>query len=120
MKDATLVMSEESMPTLSLIAPLHAKLVMGAEESPDDTQTVKDIKAAIAQDLGKRYNERETLYMASAVDPRFKDLPFLSEAEASEIYSRLTNAVVAVIKKQQNVSKYINILHLEKIHCSYN
>ena len=105
MKDATLVMSEESMPTLSLIAPLHAKLVMGAEENPDDTQTIKDIKAAIAQDLGKRYNEKETLYMASTVDPRFKDLPFLSEAEASEIYSRLTNAVVVVIKKQQNVSK---------------
>lgn len=66
MKDATLVMSEESMPTLSLIAPLHAKLVMGAEESPDDTQTVKDIKAAIAQSgiWEKRYNERETVYMA--------------------------------------------------------
>ncbi|XP_073701142.1 E3 SUMO-protein ligase ZBED1-like [Garra rufa] len=105
MKDATLVMSEESMPTLSLIAPLHTKLVMGAEENPDDTQTVKDIKAAIAQDLGKRYSERETLYMASAVDPRFKDLPFLSEAEASEIYSKLTNAVVAVIKKQQNLQE---------------
>lgn len=41
----------------------------------------------------------------SAVDPRFKDLHFLSEAETSEIYSRMTNAVVAVIKKQQNVSK---------------
>ena len=112
MKDAILVMSEESMPTLSLIAPLHAKLLMSAEESPDDdTQTVKDIKAAIAQDLGKRCNERKTLYMASAdaaVDQlisRFKDLPFLSEAEASETYSRLTKAVVAVIKKQQNVSK---------------
>ncbi|CAI5652041.1 unnamed protein product [Oreochromis niloticus] len=39
MKDATLVMSEESMPTLSIIAPLHAKLVMGAQESVDDTPT---------------------------------------------------------------------------------
>lgn len=55
MKDATLVMSEESMPTLSIIASLHAKLVMGTQESLDDTPTVKDIKAAILQDLGKRY-----------------------------------------------------------------
>uniref|UniRef100_A0AAZ1Y5E7 BED-type domain-containing protein n=1 Tax=Oreochromis aureus TaxID=47969 RepID=A0AAZ1Y5E7_OREAU len=90
MKDTTLVMSEESMPTLSVIAPLHAKLVIGAQESVDDTPTVRDIKTAIAEDLGKRYvNERETLWMASTVDPRFKDLPFLSEAETSETYSRL-------------------------------
>lgn len=38
LKDATLVMSEESMPTLSIIAPLHAKLVIGTEESLDDTE----------------------------------------------------------------------------------
>lgn len=69
MKDATSVMSEESMPIPSITAPLHAKLVMGTEESLDDTQMVKDIKAAIAQDLGKRYvEERETLCMASALD----------------------------------------------------
>uniref|UniRef100_A0A8C1U7M1 BED-type domain-containing protein n=1 Tax=Cyprinus carpio TaxID=7962 RepID=A0A8C1U7M1_CYPCA len=83
MKDATLVMSEESMPTVSIIAPLYAKLVTGTEEHLDDTQTVKSIKAAIAKDLGKRYagDEQDILRMASALDPRFKDLPFLSEAE---------------------------------------
>uniref|UniRef100_A0A1A8HGQ5 HAT C-terminal dimerisation domain-containing protein n=1 Tax=Nothobranchius korthausae TaxID=1143690 RepID=A0A1A8HGQ5_9TELE len=48
-----MVMSEESVPTLSVIAPLHAKLMMGAQESHDDTATVRDIKAAIAEDLGK-------------------------------------------------------------------
>ncbi|XP_046692240.1 E3 SUMO-protein ligase ZBED1 [Silurus meridionalis] len=100
-KNATLVMSEE--PTFSVIAPLYSKLVMGTEESPDDTKTAKDIKAAIAQDLGKRYaNERETLCMASALNPRFKDLPFLSEMEIKETYSKMTDAVVAAIKKQQN------------------
>ncbi|XP_019218465.1 zinc finger BED domain-containing protein 1-like [Oreochromis niloticus] len=110
MKDATLVMSEESMPTLSIIAPLHAKLVMGAQESVDDTPTVRDIKTAIAEDLGKRYvNERETLWMASTVDPRFKDLPFLSEAETSETYSRLLDTVVTVIKKEK-ISKRIRRL----------
>ncbi|XP_041866820.1 zinc finger protein 708-like isoform X2 [Melanotaenia boesemani] len=40
--------------------------------------------------------------MASAVDPSFKDVPIPSEAETSEIYSRPTTAVVAVMKKQQN------------------
>nr|XP_054594153.1 E3 SUMO-protein ligase ZBED1-like [Nothobranchius furzeri] len=97
MKDATLVMSEESVPTLSVIAPLHAKLMMGAQESHDDTPTVRDIKAAVAEDLGKRYaSEKETLHMASAVDPRFKGLPFLSEAETRDSYSRLLEAVVGM------------------------
>ncbi|XP_046692045.1 E3 SUMO-protein ligase ZBED1-like isoform X2 [Silurus meridionalis] len=107
-RNATLVMSEESMPTLSVIAPLYSKLVMGSEESPDDTKSAKDIKAAIAQDLGKRYaNERKTLCMASALDPRFKDLPFLSEMEIKETYSRMTDAVVAAIKKQQNEAREV-------------
>lgn len=105
MKDATLVMSDKSIPTLSIAAPLHVKLFKGAEEGPDDLHTVKEIKAAIAQDLGKRYvNSREIMCMVSAVDPRFKELPFLSEVEAREIYNILTNAVVAVINKQQIVS----------------
>ncbi|XP_056414792.1 E3 SUMO-protein ligase ZBED1-like isoform X2 [Hyla sarda] len=105
MKDATLVMSEESMPTLSLIAPLHAKLIMGTERSPDDSDTVKDIKEAIAQDLKKRYaNEKETLYMASAVDPRFKNLPFLPADEADDIYARLTEAVEVEIQKLTTTS----------------
>ncbi|KAL3975973.1 G2/M phase-specific E3 ubiquitin-protein ligase [Sarotherodon galilaeus] len=90
MKDATLVMSEESMPTLSIVAPLHAKLVTGAQESVDDTPTVRDIKTAIAEDLGKRY-----------------DLPFLSEAETSESYSRLLDTVVAVIKKEKKCNSKI-------------
>uniref|UniRef100_A0A8B9H5C0 Zinc finger BED domain-containing protein 1-like n=1 Tax=Astyanax mexicanus TaxID=7994 RepID=A0A8B9H5C0_ASTMX len=111
MKDATLVMSEESMPTLAIVAPLHAKLVMGTEESSEDTQTVKEIKTVIAQDLGKRYgSEKETLCMASALDPRFKDLPFLSEAETNDTYSKINAAVVAAIEKQQNQLEQIDSL----------
>ncbi|KAJ8269395.1 hypothetical protein COCON_G00120020 [Conger conger] len=103
MKDAILVMSEEKMPTLSLIAPLHDNLVKSTAEMEDDSATVKEIKLAIAQDLGKRYtNANETLYMASAVDPRFKDLLFLTEQKKTETYSRLTDAVTDVIKKKRN------------------
>ncbi|XP_055006883.1 E3 SUMO-protein ligase ZBED1-like [Boleophthalmus pectinirostris] len=95
MKDATLVMSEESMPTLSLIARLHAKLVMAAENHPGDSETSREVKLVIAQDLSKRYStEMTTLYMASAVDP-----PFQEEEEAVHIYSTLTDPVVAEIQK---------------------
>ncbi|XP_061108746.1 E3 SUMO-protein ligase ZBED1-like isoform X2 [Conger conger] len=109
MKDAILVMSEEKMPTLSLIAPLHDNLVKSTAEMEDDSATVKEIKLAIAQDLGKRYtNANETLYMASAVDPRFKDLLFLTEQKKTETYSRLTDAVTDVIKKKRNEAEVVD------------
>ncbi|XP_061528757.1 uncharacterized protein LOC133400289 isoform X2 [Phycodurus eques] len=64
--------------------------------------TVRDLKAA--QDLSKRYaNEKETLNMASALDPWFKCLPFLSDEEAAHFYSRLTDAVVAEMQQHSNV-----------------
>lgn len=47
---------------------------MGTEWSSDVTKPLKDIKATIAQDLGKRYAiNKETLSMASGLDPGFKD-----------------------------------------------
>ena len=111
------------MPTVSIIAPLYAKLVMGTEEHLDDTQTVKSIKAAIAKDLGERYadDEQDTLRMASALDPQFKDRPFLSEAEANDVDFTITDAVVEDLTKQQNAStnKCIKYTHNGNIMFKY-
>lgn len=46
-KDATLVMLEDSILTVSLTTQFHPKLFMGT----DELDMVKDIKEAIAQDL---------------------------------------------------------------------
>ena len=57
MKDVNLVMSEESMPTL-----YHCTTSCQASHGNrlDDTQAMKNTKAAIAHDLGRRYaNERD-------------------------------------------------------------
>ncbi|XP_042594798.1 E3 SUMO-protein ligase ZBED1-like [Cyprinus carpio] len=92
MKIATLVMSKESSPTLSVVAPLHAQLIQDFQESRADSEIVKEIKAAICQDLSKRYmdQQKETMYVCSALDPRFKALPFLPDDEREEIYLRIT------------------------------
>uniref|UniRef100_A0A3B3ZVN8 BED-type domain-containing protein n=1 Tax=Periophthalmus magnuspinnatus TaxID=409849 RepID=A0A3B3ZVN8_9GOBI len=81
MKVATLVMSKESTPTLSVVAPLHAQLIHDLQESPSDSTLVKEIKAAICEDLSKRYKDehKETMYLCSAPDPQFKALPFLPD-----------------------------------------
>ena len=50
---------------------------------------VRDTKQAIIQDLQKRYStveEKNTLHTASALDPRFKSLPFLTTDDISDTY----------------------------------
>lgn len=80
MKIATLVMSKESSPTLSVVAPLHAQLIHDFQESQSDGELVREIKAAISQDLSKRYmdQQKETMCVCSALDPRFKSFFFQS------------------------------------------
>ncbi|KAI7802176.1 putative zinc finger BED domain-containing protein 1-like [Triplophysa rosa] len=100
MKVATLVMSEESTPTVSVVAPLHAQLIHDLQESPTDSTMTKEIKSAICLDLNKRYlydEEKDVLYVASTMDPRFKALPFLSEVKRQDIYEK----VIAEAAKSQ-------------------
>ncbi|XP_065096446.2 E3 SUMO-protein ligase ZBED1-like [Paramisgurnus dabryanus] len=90
MKDATVLMSEESSPSICLIAPLQAQLIQDSS-GESESSMVREIKHAISGDLSKRYKseqERNTLLTASALDPRFKGLPFLS-VEEREMYGRL-------------------------------
>ncbi|XP_072568141.1 E3 SUMO-protein ligase ZBED1-like isoform X2 [Paramormyrops kingsleyae] len=92
MKVATLVLSEESTATLSLVAPLHAQMIHDLQESPSESTMIKEIKSAICLDLNKRYlddEQKDILYVASAMDPRFKALPFLSDDKRQDIYVRV-------------------------------
>ncbi|XP_029958862.1 zinc finger BED domain-containing protein 1-like isoform X2 [Salarias fasciatus] len=92
MKAATIVMEEEKTPTLSAVAPIHAQLIEKLQESPGDSNMSKEIKSAICQDLGRRHldeQQRQTLHVCAALDPRFKTLPFLSEDEQKAVYDRV-------------------------------
>lgn len=103
-KVATCVMSDESNPTLSVIAPLHAQLLQATQESLGDPQLVRELKEAVHQDLIKRYAsklEKATLNLASALDPRFKALPFLSGDEKQETFARMVAEAAATMEHHQ-------------------
>lgn len=78
MKDATSVTSEESSPTVSVIAPFQAQLLDETKDSPGPSRVstlVKEIKQAIHKDLSKRYSSdqgKQFLHTAAALDPLFK------------------------------------------------
>lgn len=99
MKDATTLISQEKTPTVCLIAPVHAKLIQNTRPCAEDSPLVREIKQAISEDLSKRYSieqERNTLHTASALDPRFKALAFLSEKEREDTYGRVIAEAAAL------------------------
>ncbi|CAM4570315.1 unnamed protein product [Leuciscus chuanchicus] len=70
------------MPTISM------------KHSGSDSTVVKDIKAAIAHDFEDRHPDTDWaliqfLHMSTALDPRFKSLPFLDETTHDTIFKSL-------------------------------
>ncbi|KAK6196376.1 hypothetical protein SNE40_001613 [Patella caerulea] len=91
MKTATTVMSDEQLPTLSILSPLYHQILEDMTPDSNDSPTVKNIKIAINQDLQNRYtNVMDVFNRASALDPRFKSLPFLTEGERHKVFYDLT------------------------------
>ena len=91
-KVITTVMCEDEQPTISLIAPFKAKLKNHFEATTEDTGLIKDMKKVFLEDFVKRYtNIEDLLCTASALDPRFKTLPFLSDRETERIFLSITD-----------------------------
>ncbi|XP_041726892.2 E3 SUMO-protein ligase ZBED1-like isoform X1 [Coregonus clupeaformis] len=89
-KMATTVMCEEDQPTLSVIAPLQAKLLKHLQPCEDDSTLVAEIKRVMASDLSTRYRcTQDALNIASALDPRFKELPYLEKEDREQVYTKL-------------------------------
>ncbi|CAI5642216.1 unnamed protein product [Oreochromis niloticus] len=95
MQVATTVMSEEKNLTLSLVAPLLAQLLHDSQDN---------------------IVERNTLHTASALDPRFKTLPFLSLEERQQTYARVVAEAITLQeeKRQQPISEREAHEHHEK------
>lgn len=99
-KDATSMMSEDSTPTLSVIAPLHAQLLQDMDASfAGETPIVWEIKLAVHDDLAKRYTSvqnKTSLYTASTLDPRFKALPCLAKDKQLDIHAKVIAEAAAL------------------------
>ncbi|XP_038639490.1 E3 SUMO-protein ligase ZBED1-like isoform X1 [Scyliorhinus canicula] len=85
---ATSTFTKERFSSLSLVKPVITSLVykhLAANES--DSEMAHDIKHTICADLNRWYSDREVnqiLNLACALDPRFRGLDFLSQAERVE------------------------------------
>ncbi|CAB1454289.1 unnamed protein product [Pleuronectes platessa] len=56
----------------------------------DDSTLVAEVKKVMASDLSTRYKgTRDALNIASALDPRFKELPYLEKEDREQVYAKL-------------------------------
>ena len=98
-KVVTTVLCEDEMPTLSMLAPLSAKLKTHFDSMEEDTPLITEMKA-FKNDFEKRYTHlQDLLHTASALDPRFKTLPFLSDEDAERIFLRISAEATALLNK---------------------
>ena len=87
----TTLMCSGTQPTASLILPItNTLLTANLMPNPNDIRAVTKMKCEIHEDLGSRYPldspTYTTLMMASALDPQFKAMTFVSEVECKEVH----------------------------------
>ncbi|KAE8277490.1 hypothetical protein D5F01_LYC24564 [Larimichthys crocea] len=104
-KVATTLLSEEKSPTISMIAPIQAKLHKHFSEDNTDMPIIAEMKRRFRQDFFDRYVElQELLNSASALDPRFKDLTFLDDVDSRDlIFVKITAEVVKMNEKMKGI-----------------
>lgn len=58
MKTATLAISEEASPTMSIVAPLQSQLLSQMTCTAEDSSVIKELKTAVHNNLSSRYVQR--------------------------------------------------------------
>ena len=94
----TEVISNEKFPTISSVRPLLYKLLEKTLKiTSDDNATTKAMKEAVSKDLSNRYQTdtlKNVVNVTAILDPRYKELPFLSSAESKEIFDYLEQLLI--------------------------
>lgn len=97
LKTVTTLLSSEQQPTVSMVLPLKHTILTSMRHSDTDSQIVKDVKSAIADNFEERYSDprlEQFLNESTALDPRFKSLPHLDDFSRSEIFNALAEKIL--------------------------
>jgi hypothetical protein len=100
----TVKISSEKKPTCGFILPaMHLLKNRDLVVNDSDSGAIAKMKTAMKEDLNKRYltGEQDLLCLASAVDPRFKDLNWLSAAERDKTFERVYEEAISLAKTPQ-------------------
>ena len=91
-KTVTTVLCDASQSTISMVWPLLANLKESMQPRDSDTTIMRRVKQVALAYLDKRYTSasiQRLMMQSSAIDPRFKALPFVAVPERGPIYASL-------------------------------
>ncbi|KAK6169740.1 hypothetical protein SNE40_020731 [Patella caerulea] len=112
-KTATVVMCGEETPTISIVSPLYHKLLNSFSNPVSERcRAIEIMTSAMKSDFEKRYSGNGVdsfLHKVSALDPRFKALPYLSPVQRDLIF----NLVFTEALQQHQINSDVNDDELE-------
>lgn len=96
LKTVTTVLSDEQNPTVSLIVPLKHTIEQSMLPVEEDSTTVRMMKKAIFNNLSDRYTGPGDNHLldCTALDPRFRSLPHLTEDQRQDVFQRVKEKAV--------------------------
>ncbi len=112
LKTVTTIMSTDQIPTVSMIIPLKHRILTSMKHRDSDSAAVKEVKTAISRDFKDRYPDTDHtliqfLHLSTALDPRFKSMPFLDESSSSDaIFKTLTESILEDCSETVQVSLF--------------
>lgn len=99
----TELLGGEKYVSCSVVLPAFCHLSRVMESSDDDPAYVVKLKSTFRTDLETRKENAKIAYLkiATALDPRFKDLKCITRAERGEVWASVTN----LLKEQRVVAE---------------
>lgn len=96
-KVTTATLMEEKSPLISILKPILSQLLnVHLQRSNTDSAFAVQLKNSLYKVLQERYESekvKEMLDLSSALDPRFKSLPFMTDSERSIVKKKIQTLV---------------------------
>ena len=109
-KDATVYLSADTYPTISVLGPLFSQMKQATAIADADSTVIRDFKLALSKDMENRYRDPFVLaYLskASFLDPRFKSLAHLSPLTQRETIDSIQEELVESL---ESTSSTVNVM----------
>lgn len=109
--DVTTIVSATRYPTLSMVIPLLDGIVDVLKEE-ENYECIPCLRTALINELGERFNHitsgGEIYFVATAVDPRYKLIPFADDTVAMQaknfVLLAMDRAVARKLPQQQDIA----------------
>lgn len=110
LKEATEAVSSESKLRISSIHPMKHFLIRKLQPLDTDDTLTLSLKRCMSDDLRLRYIEQDQnnlLLMATALDPRFKQLSYLSRNEVTDIHKSIVEETIKLVCSPKAVEEAV-------------